>query len=107
MKFRSSEVKSSAPGRPLIREVWILETDRSERDRSEKDTDRQTDRQTDRLTHLSMFQRVQSGVVRCADDLCVVLVGRRAESRRHVVMGQTLGVTNGVKLPGGKGHTVQ
>lgn len=58
-------------------------------------------------SHLSMLQRVQSGVVRCADDLGVPLVGRRSESRSDVVTRQTLGVTDGVILPGVKGHAVQ
>lgn len=54
-----------------------------------------------------MLQRIQSGIVRCADDLGVPLVGRRPKSRSDVVTRQTLAITDGVILPGIKGHTVQ
>lgn len=36
-------------------------------------------------SHLAVLQRVQSRVVRRADDLGVIPVGRRPQSRRHVV----------------------
>lgn len=58
-------------------------------------------------SHLAVLQRVQSGVVRRADDLGVVPVGRRPQSWRHVVTRQTLGVADGVKLPRVKGLTIQ
>lgn len=54
-----------------------------------------------------MLQRVEPGVVGGADNLGVVAVGGRAQRGRHVVVTQTLRVTNSVELPGVKGHTVQ
>lgn len=60
-----------------------------------------------RPSHLSVLQRVQPGVVRRADDLRVLLVGRGSESRSDVVTRQTLGVADGVILPGVKGQAVQ
>lgn len=54
-----------------------------------------------------MLQRVQSGVVRRADDLGVAPVGRGPEPWSDIITTQTLRVADGVILPGIKGHAVQ
>lgn len=85
----------------------IRSTDRYSGIQTGRYIDRRIDKEKDSLSHLSMLQWVQSGVVRRTDDLSVTLVGRRSESWCDVVTSQTLRVTDGVKLPGVKGHTIQ